>query len=114
MLKTIPEREFESLQEALPNYHKMMQDNPDSLLSRFYGMFRMRWADKDDKKTRYLVVMNNVFKDFKVGNRFDLKGSTAGREALKGADRVPTDLDGVAMKDNDFIKYYKCLNLIDN
>jgi len=114
MLKTIPEREFESLQEALPNYHKMMQQNPDSLLSRFYGMFRIRWTENVEKKTRYLVVMNNVFKDFKVGNRFDLKGSSAGREALKGTEMKPEDLQGIAMKDNDFKKYYKNLNLIDN
>jgi hypothetical protein len=84
MLKTIPEREFDSLRDALPAYYKMMKQNTDSLISRFYGLHRVVWTDKDDKKQiRFLVVMNNVFKDFKVGIRFDLKGSTAGRDELE-------------------------------
>lgn len=84
MLKTIPEREFDSLRDALPNYYQMMKSNPDSLISRFYGLHRVLWTDSAQKKqVRYLVVMNNVFKDFKVGIRFDLKGSQAGRNELR-------------------------------
>jgi len=56
--------------------------------------------------------MNNVFKDFKVGTRFDLKGSTAKRSVLKENER-PFDYEGVALKDNDFTKHYGNLQLID-
>ena len=74
----------------------------------------MTWTDKEaDPKSIYLVVMNNIFVDFKVGLRFDLKGSTNNRTVLKG-DMKPEDLGPIAMKDNDFKKYYKNLNLIDN
>lgn len=35
------------------------------------------------KVTSYLVVMDNLFKDFDVGIRFDMKGSTVGRTRLR-------------------------------
>lgn len=117
MLKTIPEREFDSLREVLPNYYQMMKQNPDSLISRFYGLHRVIWTDAHSKRQeRFLVVMNNVFKDFKVGIRFDLKGSTAGRDQLQDGE-LPYEQKRdkkVAMKDNDFTKHFKYLTFIDN
>ena len=84
MMKTIPEREFDSLLQILPNYYQMIKNNPQSLITRFYGLHRLRWKDKNEKQTLYLVVMQNVFKFFKIGNMFDLKGSTANRVTLTG------------------------------
>jgi len=84
MMKTIPEREFDSLLQILPNYYQMIKNNPQSLITRFYGLHRLRWKDKNEKQTLYLVVMQNVFKFFKIGNMFDLKGSTANRDTLTG------------------------------
>ena len=60
--------------------------------------------------------MNNVFKDFKVGIRFDLKGSTAGRDELENG-MLPFDPKRdkkIAMKDNDFTKHFKHLVFVDN
>jgi 1-phosphatidylinositol-4-phosphate 5-kinase len=83
MMKTVPEREFDSLREALPDYYAMIKKNANSLICRFYGLHGVEWTDKqNDKQIRYLVVMNNVFRSFPVGLRFDLKGSTASRSAL--------------------------------
>jgi 1-phosphatidylinositol-4-phosphate 5-kinase len=45
MMKTLPEREFDSFKEVLPNYYKMLKNNPQSLITRFYGLHRMRWYD---------------------------------------------------------------------
>lgn len=114
MMKTLPEREFDSLMEILPHYYSTMKENPNSLISRFYGLHRIVWTDHEGKKQiRYLVVMNNVFKSFNVGLKFDLKGSTAKRTTLKG-DMTIDDLNGDALKDNDFTKLRKCLELMDN
>ena len=43
MLKTIPEREFDSLRDILTNYYQMLDKNPNSLICRFYGMHRICW-----------------------------------------------------------------------
>ena len=113
MMKTIPEREFDSLIEALPDYYAMIKKNPNSLLCRFYGLHRVEWRDSsNDKHDMYLVVMNNVFRSFKVGTRFDLKGSTAKRTQLL-ANQLPHEVGGTPLKDNDFTKHYKCLELLD-
>jgi len=47
-------------------------------------MFKVEWGNKSMKKEnkRYLVVMENLFKNFQIGTRFDLKGSSAGRSTL--------------------------------
>jgi hypothetical protein len=51
------------------------------------------------------VIMDNLFKNFKVGTRFDLKGSTQGRTRVKSwQSRSDVDI-AVALKDNDFIHY---------
>jgi hypothetical protein len=42
------------------------------------------WTGSDNKEqVRYLVIMNNVFTDFAVGVKFDLKGSVQGRTKLR-------------------------------
>lgn len=50
MMKTIPEREFESLREALPDYYAMIKKNTNSLICRFYGLHGVEWTDSENKK----------------------------------------------------------------
>lgn len=77
MLKTIPEREFLKFRSVLKDYFYHMKDNPDSLICRFFGLHKVCFADQTGKKrTLFLVIMNNVFKDFNVNEFFDLKGSS--------------------------------------
>ena len=77
MLKTIPHREFVKFRAVLKEYFMHMRDNPDSLICRFFGLHMVRFTDQTGKKqTMYIVIMNNVFKDFSVSEFFDLKGST--------------------------------------
>ena len=58
--------------------------------------------------------MNNVFKDFDVGVRFDLKGSVHGREHLPAdkniAYHIANDVK-TALKDNDWRKHIGNLTL---
>lgn len=58
--------------------------------------------------------MGNIFKDFEVGLRYDLKGSTQGRTYLNDKQK-PSDLKDVktALKDNDFIKHVKNIELVE-
>lgn len=77
MMKTIPLREFDKMREILPSYYKHMKSHPDSLIIRFYGLHQVQWHDGNNKmQVRYLTIMGNIFKDYTVGLRYDLKGST--------------------------------------
>ncbi len=65
MLKTIPKREFVKFRSVLKDYFMHMKDNPDSLICRFFGLHKVEFVDQSNKKqTLYLVIMNNVFKEF--------------------------------------------------
>ena len=79
------------------------------MISRFYGLFKIQ----HNETTTYLLVMPNVFKDLKVGLIFDLKGSTASRNSLKG-DQKPSDLPGIPLKDNDFTNHVGNLKFYEN
>ena len=84
MMKTIPKREFDKMREVLRDYYTYMRKNTDSLIIRFYGLHEFKWYDANGKmQLRYLTIMGNIFNDFKVGVRYDLKGSTTGRTLLK-------------------------------
>lgn len=58
--------------------------------------------------------MGNIFKDFKVGLRYDLKGSSQGRTYLKPTQKPSDNKDlKTALKDNDFTKHVKNIELIE-
>ena len=91
MLKSISKREFQSLLRILKDYLNFLDSHPDSLLVKFFGAYKLRWKSPEDTKcfcmkmqtTSYIVVMDNIFKNFDVGLRFDLKGSTRSRTRLE-------------------------------
>ena len=84
MIKTLPKREFDKFFSILEPYFKHIRKHPDSLISRFFGLYKVKWQDSKGKDIcRYLVIMNNIFKEFNVGIRFDLKGSFTGRNLIK-------------------------------
>lgn len=78
MLKTISRNEFKKLKSILKAYYEHIFHNPDSLITRFFGLHKVQFRRKTNLKVEknYLVIMNNVFRDLNVGDRFDLKGST--------------------------------------
>jgi 1-phosphatidylinositol-4-phosphate 5-kinase len=115
MMKTIPLREFDKFRNVLKAYYSHMRAYKDSLISRFYGLHEVCWIGSDGKEQkRYLVIMNNVFTDFAVGVKFDLKGSSHGRSALRNGERI-ADLTEkqlkTALKDNDFRTQIKVIKL---
>lgn len=121
MLKSIAAREFNKLYRILGVYVKYCQEHPDSLLTKFYGMYRLEWRDPTDKRLNakpvvsHLIVMQNLFKSFDCGLRFDLKGSTISRTRLKAGQKIDDEFRdiNVALKDNDFTAWMQPLQLVE-
>jgi len=63
-------------------YDHMTIENPDSLISKIYGLHKVIFYRKKHKmqKNIYFCIMNNIFNTpNKIDKRYDLKGSTEGR-----------------------------------
>ena len=76
-IKTIPKHEAKLLRHILPPYVKHLQDNPNTLLPRFFGLYRVK--PHRGSQVRF-VVMSNLFATSQlIHERFDLKGSDVGR-----------------------------------
>eukprot|EP00347_Sterkiella_histriomuscorum_P008734 403343955 len=115
MLKTISRDEFKKLKEILKQYYNHIQNNPFTLITKFFGLHKVSWTVKAIIHKKYLVVMNNVFRDFDVGIRFDLKGSTQGRRTLKPDEplsNAESDLK-TALKDLDFMDHIRQIRFIN-
>ncbi|GAM27709.1 hypothetical protein SAMD00019534_108850 [Acytostelium subglobosum LB1] len=78
VLKTIPKREAKLLRSLLPEYYEHMKRNPNSLLIRFFGLHRVKPAN--GRHVRFVVMKNLFYTPKVITQRFDLKGSTTGRE----------------------------------
>jgi hypothetical protein len=59
-------------------YHAHVKGNPHTLISRFYGLYRVKLPHGH---TIHFVIMNNLFPPHKdIHETYDLKGSTVGRK----------------------------------
>ena len=77
ILKTVMHKESEFLQKLLPGYYMNLNQNPHTLLPKFFGMFCYQCNQKNIR----LTVMNNLLpSDVKMHLKFDLKGSTYKRK----------------------------------
>lgn len=98
-----------------------LASNPDSVMTRFYGMYKLEWKNPDEagcmgtKVTKsHIIVMDNLYKNFDVGIRFDLKGSHKSRTRLTEGQTMYSGRDiTVAMKDNDFRTHMKQINFVE-
>ncbi|KAI0418959.1 hypothetical protein F5X98DRAFT_96996 [Xylaria grammica] len=78
IIKTIHHGEHKFLRKILKEYYNHVIDNPNTLLSQFYGLHRVKMPYG---KKIHFVVMNNLFPPHKdIHTTFDLKGSTIGRD----------------------------------
>jgi 1-phosphatidylinositol-4-phosphate 5-kinase len=78
MLKTISPAEFHNLRDILKDYYDHLAMYPHTLITRFFGLHKIRYSKTNGGKARiYFVIMANVFKTARdINVRFDLKGST--------------------------------------
>lgn len=78
IIKTIRHSEAKFLLSILKLYHAHVKTNPHTLLSRFYGLHRVKLPRG---RKIHFVVMNNLFPPHRdIHETYDLKGSTVGRE----------------------------------
>ena len=78
IIKTIHHGEHRFLRHILRDYYKHIEDNPNTLISQFYGLHRVKTPFG---RKIHFVVMNNLFPPHRdIHQTFDLKGSTVGRD----------------------------------
>ena len=78
IIKTIHHAEHKLLRKILREYYQHVVENPNTLISQFYGLHRVKIPYG---RKIHFVVMNNLFPPhLDVHQMFDLKGSTIGRD----------------------------------
>lgn len=78
IIKTIHHSEHKFLRKILKDYYEHATENPNTLLSQFYGLHRVKVAYG---RKIHFVVMNNLFPPHRdIHQTYDLKGSTIGRD----------------------------------
>ncbi|KAM8885084.1 phosphatidylinositol 4-phosphate 5-kinase type-1 beta isoform 2-T13 [Spinachia spinachia] len=80
IIKTVQHKEAKFLQRLLPGYYMNLNQNPRTLLPKFYGLYCIQSGGINIR----LVVMNNVLpRSVKMHYKYDLKGSTYKRQASR-------------------------------
>ena len=106
IIKTIHHSEHAFLLRILPTYYEHVKANPHTLLSRFYGLHRVKLPRG---RKIHFVIMNNIFPPHRdIHETYDLKGSTVGREYPEDkAEKNPR----AVLKDLNWINRGKTLEL---
>lgn len=82
MIKTLTPQEGVWLQECLEDYYQHNIKYPDTMLVKFMGLYRIKVPRKRKLRKTHFVVMRSTFDTvLPMHKKFDLKGSTVGREA---------------------------------
>ncbi|XP_014206871.1 phosphatidylinositol 4-phosphate 5-kinase type-1 alpha [Copidosoma floridanum] len=99
IVKTVQHKEGEFLQKLLAGYYLNLNQNPRTLLPKFFGLYCYQCNSKNVR----LVVMNNLLPSFvKLHQKYDLKGSTYKRKASK----VEKEKHSPTYKDLDFMEHH--------
>lgn len=78
IIKTIHHSEHKQLRRILKDYYFHVKNNPNTLISQFYGLHRLKV--RGGMKKVHFIVMNNLFPPHRdIHQKYDLKGSTWGR-----------------------------------
>lgn len=80
ILKTISKQEYHIFRRMLLRYYTYLRDNPNSLLVRILGLYRV----KQGSYNLYFILMRNVVAnpcEHPAHELYDLKGSLVGRKA---------------------------------
>ncbi|XP_016314389.1 phosphatidylinositol 4-phosphate 5-kinase type-1 beta-like isoform X1 [Sinocyclocheilus anshuiensis] len=102
IIKTVQNKEAEFLQKLLPGYYMNLNQNPRTLLPKFYGLYCIQCGGVNIR----LVVMNNILpRSLKMHYKYDLKGSTYKRRASRKECAKPSP----TFKDLDFQEIHEGL-----
>ncbi|ONH70152.1 hypothetical protein BON22_0290 [Cyberlindnera fabianii] len=107
IIKTIHPAEHRQLRKVLKHYYQHVKENPNTMISQFYGLHRVKMPITYGKRRKiYFIIMNNLFPSHRdIHCTYDLKGSTLGRytDPNKGSHVVLKDLNWLA--DKEVIKF---------
>ncbi|GLH13280.1 Phosphatidylinositol 4-phosphate 5-kinase type-1 alpha [Gryllus bimaculatus] len=99
IIKTVQHKEGEFLQKLLPGYYMNLNQNPRTLLPKFFGLYCYQCNSKNVR----LAVMNNLLPStVRLHQKYDLKGSTYKRKASK----TERQKNSPTFKDLDFIDHH--------
>ncbi|KAK8726908.1 hypothetical protein OTU49_010123 [Cherax quadricarinatus] len=99
IIKTVQHKEAEFLQKLLPGYYMNLNQNPRTLLPKFFGLYNYQCNAKNIR----LITMNNLLpSSIKMHQRYDLKGSTYKRKASK----YERSKESATFKDLDFMEHH--------
>ncbi|KAJ8036712.1 Phosphatidylinositol 4-phosphate 5-kinase type-1 alpha [Holothuria leucospilota] len=97
IIKTVQHKEADFLQKLLPGYYMNLNQNPRTLLPKFYGLYTYQSGGRNIR----LIVMNNLLPShLKMHQKFDLKGSTFKRKSSK----YERTKSSPTLKDLDFLE----------
>lgn len=99
IIKTVQHKECEFLKKLLPGYYMNLNQNPRTLLPKFFGLFCYQCNSKNIR----IVAMNNLLpSSVTMHQKYDLKGSTYNRKASKSEQQKKSP----TYKDLDFMEHY--------
>lgn len=98
MIKSISNAETKFLKGMLENYYVHRMSNPNTLLSSFYGLHRVK---PHKRKKMHFLIMGSAFYTRRIMHlTYDLKGSTHGRKATAEQKKKET----CVYKDKDYVQ----------
>lgn len=109
IIKTVHHSEHKQLRRVLREYYNHVKENPNTLISQFYGLHRVKMSFASGYRKVHFVVMNNLFPPHRnIHLKYDLKGSTLGRttkipEELKKSG----DLSQFTLKDLNWLERHE-------
>lgn len=106
IIKTIRHSEHLFLLRILEAYHDHVSKNPHTLLSRFYGLHRVKLPHG---RKIHFVIMNNLFPPHRdIHETYDLKGSLVGREY---SESKAAQKKGATLKDINWLRRARHIEL---
>jgi len=116
VIKTISNKELNTLLEILPTYVQHFRDHPSSLIAKIYGVYTFERLEPYEKYN--LILMRNVsgFPSKSVERKYDLKGSTYTRATVKTGNPQLHELKyfDQILKDLDFNRFEKNMHIQHN
>lgn len=102
IIKTIHHGEHKQLRRILKDYYNHVKENPNTLVSQFYGLHRVKMPFVNGGRKVHFIVMNNLFPPHRdIHLKYDLKGLTWGRITRITPD---SDLSSLTLKDKNFLE----------
>ncbi|KAJ2781543.1 Phosphatidylinositol-4-phosphate 5-kinase [Coemansia javaensis] len=105
IIKTVHHTEHKFMRRILPQYYQFVCDNPHTLLSRIYGLHRIKLPQ--GRKVHFIVMSNILPPNKDIHAQFDLKGSMQGRELSAELASRPR----ACMKDRNWVNMRQRLHL---